>query len=89
MTHRERMQERRARQLARTPGFDPIPNRRVNAAIAATISRFLAMGMPPAAAEREARHAVARSLPMLPAQRRLRAPRPSKSDNAAYRKCAA
>lgn len=86
MTHRERMRERRQRQLARKPGFTPVHNRRIAAAIAAEMVLLVDAGMDEFRAELTAIRTIARQLPPPPFQRRHRAPRPSKSDNPDYRK---
>lgn len=84
--HRERMQERRWRQLARKPGFTPVPNRRIQAAVARASLDLLGSGVTPDRAEAEAWRIVASRLPHAGFKRTLRPPRPSKSDDPAYRK---
>lgn len=79
------MRERRTYQLARTPGFTPVPNKRIQAAVTAVLAS-LPPAMNPIAALQFAIDAVRRRLPPVPIARRHRAPRPSKSDKAKYRK---
>ena len=68
-------------------GFTPIPNKRINAAIAAEGIRLLKQGrLSPAAVRREAVRNVAATLPALPFARRHCLPRPSKNDCPIYRK---
>lgn len=68
-------------------GFTAMPNKRVNAAIAAEGMRLLKEGrLSPDAVRREAVRNVAATLPALPFARRHRLPRPSKNDCPIYRK---
>ena len=87
LTHRQEMFERRARQLAREPGFTPIVGERQAAAINAAAYRFQQAW--PAMSQQDlielAVRDVARGYPPRPFARQLRAPRPSKSDDPAYR----
>lgn len=84
-------QVRRAvnRGAAQTTGFTPIPNRRIQAAIAAEVVRLMEVEKltGPEAQDRAIR-TVARTLPS-PRPFRHLFPRPSKSDNPVYRKAAA
>lgn len=85
--HKQRMIERRARQLARTAGFTPIPNLRIARAIHIRALGYVESGVDPLAAEKLARNAVFAKLPASGFTRNtLRAPRPSKSDDPAWRK---
>ena len=70
-------------------GFTPVANKRILAAIGAVSLALVDSGWRPLQAEVEAVRRVARTLPVLPLQRRHRAPRPSKSDDPAYRKVSA
>jgi hypothetical protein len=94
MVHRERMKARRERQLARTPGFTPVRNERVEKAIATqealiSLAALNGGGVPNAIEVREqALRNVARSLPK-PQPSKLYRHRPSKSDSPAYRKVSA
>lgn len=83
--HRQRMVERRRRQLAREPGFTPISNARIDKAIAAATLALRLQGKGPVEAQEEATRHVARQLPPAPRVKSHR-PRPSKSDDPAYRK---
>lgn len=68
-------------------GFTPMPNKRIDAAVAAEGIRLLKDGqISPNAVPREAVRAVASTLPALPFARRHRLPRPSKNDCPIYRK---
>lgn len=68
-------------------GFTSMPNRRINAAIAAEGIRLLREGrLSPDAVRREAVRNVAATLPALPFACRHRLPRPSKNDCPIYRK---
>lgn len=83
---RARLAIRRLRQLDRRPGFIPIPNARVDGAIATQQALLAATGAYNAMeALAEARRRVARMLPAGPMVRRA-VPRPSKSDNPEYRR---
>jgi len=88
MTHKQRMIERRQRQLAREPGFTPVLNRRVAGAMQQAFLLFQMRGMTAPEAESAARDHVAKSLPKLRASKLYRY-RPSKSDSAIYRKAIA
>lgn len=84
--HETRMKVRRARQLARTPGFTPVPNHRILARITSMEAMLTAgyaaqvedpdnkrTSMPEAAAIRqEAENAVAKTLPQVPVGVRVR-----------------
>lgn len=84
--HATRMKVRRARQLARKPGFSPVPNGKIMAQIA-TMQAILTTGyqqqvkdpehprdeMPSdSAIRKEAENAVARTLPQVPVGVRVR-----------------
>lgn len=81
------MKARRERQLARQPGFTPVPNKRIDAALAvAGLRAKLANPLLSAAeAERQGYRDVCATLPRGRPFRHL-FPRPSKNDCAAYRK---
>jgi hypothetical protein len=86
------MIQRRQRQLARLPGFDPVPNKRIDAAIAGEIAKLTKDFGDPVQAVMIAVQRVVATLPPMPCRRRHRAPRPSKSDSRVYRlgnRCAA
>lgn len=91
MTHKERMVERRQKQLDRVPGFTPVRSQRVDSAFqvaCAGIALAASKGVPLSAAqiEEQAIEQVRRLLPPEPMQRRaIRRIRPSRSDQAAYR----
>lgn len=87
LPHAERMALRRAEQLNRVPGFTAMPNKRVERMAAEALERQAALGFEGLALEQAALRDVASRLPALTFARRHRAPRPSKSDTAAYRKC--
>lgn len=82
---RRRLNERRARQLARTPGFTPIRNVRVSKAVQATALIFQIQGKSAIDAQNAAWDHVAKSLPRA-AMVKSHRPRPSKSDSPEYRK---
>lgn len=83
---RARLAIRRLRQLDRRPGFIPVPNARIDGAIATQQALLAATGAYNAMeALAEARRRVARTLPPGPMVR-ARRPRPSKSDNPEYRR---
>jgi hypothetical protein len=83
---RARLAERRIRQLDRRPGFIPVPNARVDGAIATQQALLAATGAYNAVeALHEARRRVARLLPPPPMVKSHRR-RPSKSDNPEYRR---
>lgn len=67
-------------------GFTPVRNKRIMATIGAVTLALVNTGWRPEQAEAEGVRRVARTLAPLPHQRRHRAPRPSKSDDPAYRK---
>lgn len=85
MPHALRMTLRRQEQLARTPGFTPIPNKRVEAMAFRALQDARALGHTGTRLEAEAFAMVRRALPMPAFARRHRAPRPSKNDDPAYR----
>lgn len=64
-------------------GFQPVLNKRISAAFANYTIDFLEKGLPPHLAHNEANRMVAKQLPVARASRG--APKPSKSDDAAYR----
>lgn len=83
-------QRRRNRDLP--IGFTPVRNKRIDAAIAAVALALLEAGkLQPRDVHIEAVRQVARTLPAPAFGRRLRMPKPSKSDSPVYRKqaCAA
>lgn len=67
-------------------GFTPIPNRRIDAAIAKARELLDAAGCAAETLDETARRLVASTLPALPFRHRYRRPKPSKSDDAAYRR---
>jgi hypothetical protein len=78
-------QRRRSRDLP--IGFTPIRNKRIDAAIAAAALALLKAGkLHPREVHVEAVRQVARILPAPEFGRRLRMPKPSKSDSPVYRK---
>lgn len=83
--HRAVMAARRAEQLARVPGFDPIVGERQAATIIAEEARQRAAGFEGQVALDRALRIAAGKLPGQDFARRHRAPRPSKSDDPAYR----
>lgn len=83
--HRQRMALRRARQLVRVPGFDARPSRKVRNSALRHLARLKDLFQGDEL-QKEVARAVARGLPMRPLERRARAPKPSRSDNPAYRK---
>lgn len=70
----------------REPGFTPVPNLRIDAAIVAEIVELEEAGVPAHEAVMLAFIHVGRRLPAPAIGRRHRAPTPSKSDNPGYRK---
>ena len=68
-------------------GFTPVRNARIDAAIAAIAELLIEAGNEVGTAWRTARLQVARKLPTGPVRRRT--PKPSKSDDPAYRKAGA
>lgn len=84
--HRIRMGIRRAKQLLRTPGFDPSPNRRIDAAFIEATNELVAAGLDAVTASMHAIEQVAARLPLPAIGSTLREPRPSKSDSAKYRR---
>ena len=82
--HRLRMGARRLKQRLRTPGFDVSPNVRVDAAIGIAAAELEQAGHDPIGA---IMLAIRRVLPPASiARNSMRALRPSKSDDAAYRR---
>lgn len=67
-------------------GFTPVPNKRIDAAIAAIALKLMVAGAHPTHVHREATRAVAHTLPFPAHRRSYRTPKPSKSDSAVYRK---
>lgn len=94
MEHTFKMAERKQRRAEMVRGFTPVPNKRINAAIMSATAEFLldevVTKLPKAQQVNEARRLAVRrvtaSLPGISFAKRHRAPRPSKSDNPAYRK---
>jgi hypothetical protein len=91
------MAGRRERQMARTPGFTAVSNRRVNAAIdaatalimlanAAAVAEGTAKPLNPAVAHDEALRQVARQLPRPAMVFDWRNGLPTRNDNPEYRK---
>ncbi|WP_288806508.1 hypothetical protein [uncultured Novosphingobium sp.] len=86
MTKKAHILDKRARQRA-SVGFTPVPNIRVATALQAAYLAKLKLGLTPTQAMEEAERAVARQLPPVPFGRRsYRLPKPSRSDDPAYRK---
>lgn len=83
--HRLRMGARRLKQRLRMPGFDVSPNRRIDVAIGVAAAQAERLdGLDPVAA---IMLAIRRVLPPASiARNSIRALRPSKSDDAAYRR---
>lgn len=82
-----RLAHRRLRQLARQAGFEPVYNARVAQAVDSATALLLMQGWRPEAAHGEALRMVARRLPAPRLERRsLHRHRPSRSDDAAYRR---
>lgn len=86
LPHAQRMELRRAAQLARIPGFTSVRNRRVEAMALKALQDTRALGYAGARLEAEAFAMLARKLPPLGFAKRHRAPRPSKNDSADYRR---
>lgn len=84
--HRTRMQERRTRQLARTPGFTPVRNRRIDDAIKGRAALLMLGGAAAPLAYSEAERAVARTLPSPRMVFDWRNGLPTKNDNPEYRR---
>jgi hypothetical protein len=74
------------RKGARVAGFVPSFNKRIAAAFLAELAQLDQAGVDALRADVLARLHVGRMLPPLPAARRHKWPKPSKSDFAAYRK---
>lgn len=87
--HRDRMIARRGRQIARQPGFDPMPNRRIDPLFEQAFAKLMITIDDPVQAAAIAVSQVAAMLPARPMARRHREPRASKSDCAIYRKAVA
>ncbi len=85
LPHGDRMVARRGRQLARTPGFTPVRNARIEGMALTALRNARQLGYEGARLQAEALLLLRRQLPPLDFARRHRAPRPSKSDNAAWR----
>jgi len=88
LPHKAEMAARRARQLARVPGFTPVIGDRQAKAINAATDRLKEAwpDMDPHKLVEMAVREVARGYPVPKFERRLRAPRPSKSDDLFYRR---
>jgi hypothetical protein len=87
--HRAEMRERRERQLARRPGFEIVPSRRVNGMFQTFLLEGMALNMSPLAAQGHAWDRVRQALPPPPMERRalpLRDRRPTRNDDPDYRK---
>jgi hypothetical protein len=80
------MKARRVRQLAREPGFTPVSNKRINAAL--SVAPLKAMlrnpALTPVQAEEQGYRDVAATLGR-PRSSKLYRPRPSRSDDPAWR----
>ncbi|QSR16052.1 hypothetical protein [Novosphingobium sp. KA1] len=86
MTKKAQILDKRARQRA-SVGFSPVPNVRVAQALQIAYLEQIKLGLTPTQAMEEAERAVARQLPPVPFGRRsYRLPKPSRSDDPAYRK---
>lgn len=86
LPHGERMVARRGRQLARTPGFTPVRNARIEGMALRALQVAQALGYTGARLEAEAMAMLRRQLPAQGFAKRHRAPRPSKSDSPHYRR---
>lgn len=82
--HRAKMARRKARNANMQPGFEPTPNKRVGTAFNTAFMARVQQGHSPVDAHNLALRDIARLLPM-PRMTRP-APKPSKSDDPAYRK---
>lgn len=90
---RQMLVERRSRQRSRQPGFTPMLNKRVSSAIELQTALNIAAGLPggrpidPIDARQNAINKVASGLPSA-SRSKLYRYRPSKNDDAGYRKAA-
>lgn len=89
IAHREEMRARRERQRSRAPGFEAVPSKRNAALFQTFMLEEMMQGTPVHLVEALAWQRLARQLPPPPMERRalpLARPRPSRSDDPAYRK---